>query len=210
MQASVKARQSRLILGSESRWRKEILQQAGFKFIQMAPKINEKSIRLNDPEALTIALAEAKADAIDQRLHKNFKREGTFLITSDQVVSVKGLILEKPKNSSEIKGFLYKYNQTNPATFTAVHVRNLGTGKSKTVCDKAVLCFDIFEKDDIELASKQGLCRLCAGAIVLESEPFASKLLFIEGTLESVKGLPLHVLFALLIALGYDGNLPIV
>lgn len=54
----------RVILGSSSPWRKEVLKILGYEFDCMSPDIDEKSIRDSDPHKLTLKIAHAKADAL--------------------------------------------------------------------------------------------------------------------------------------------------
>jgi septum formation protein len=44
----------RIILGSSSKWRKEILTEMGFDFLSVFPDIDEKAIRDKDPKVLTM------------------------------------------------------------------------------------------------------------------------------------------------------------
>ena len=71
----------KIILGSQSKGRRHVLESMGYEFGVMSSNIDEKAIRFNDPQKLTIALAHAKADALLPRI-----QEPALLITSDQVV----------------------------------------------------------------------------------------------------------------------------
>jgi len=54
----------KIILGSKSKGRKQILQNLGYDFVVMDPNIDEKSIRDSDPKKLVTLLAKAKAAAL--------------------------------------------------------------------------------------------------------------------------------------------------
>ena len=58
----------KIILGSSSRWRKQILEQAGYTFKVMSPDIDEKAIRHADSEQLALAIANAKADKLLEQI----------------------------------------------------------------------------------------------------------------------------------------------
>uniref|UniRef100_K7MNV8 Maf-like protein n=1 Tax=Glycine max TaxID=3847 RepID=K7MNV8_SOYBN len=78
----------KIILGSSSVARRKILSEMGYLFTIMTADIDEKSIRKETPEDLVMALAEAKAEAILQRLPVDDylkEAEPTLLITSDQI-----------------------------------------------------------------------------------------------------------------------------
>ena len=59
--AMAKGTNKKIILGSASRWRQQILREAGFEFEIMAANIDERKIRFSDPEKLTVEIAKAKA-----------------------------------------------------------------------------------------------------------------------------------------------------
>ncbi|XP_021616649.1 7-methyl-GTP pyrophosphatase isoform X1 [Manihot esculenta] len=104
----------KIILGSSSMARRQILAEMGYEFSIMTADIDEKSIRKEKPEELVMALAHAKADAIITRLqslgHLEENARATLLITADTVVLYKGMIREKPTSKEEawnfIKGWL--------------------------------------------------------------------------------------------------------
>ena len=53
-----------IILGSSSRWRKDILEKMGYEFTCMSPDIDEKAIRHEDPKEMTLMIARAKGKAL--------------------------------------------------------------------------------------------------------------------------------------------------
>ncbi|GAY42705.1 hypothetical protein CUMW_068920 [Citrus unshiu] len=78
----------RIILGSSSMARKEILAEMGYEFTVVTAEIDEKSIRKDKPEDLVMALAEAKAEAIRSRLQSAGQlNPTTLLITADTLVN---------------------------------------------------------------------------------------------------------------------------
>jgi septum formation protein len=54
----------KIILGSSSPWRKEVLKSMGFDFKVLSPDIDEKAIRDVDPTQLTLQIARAKTEAL--------------------------------------------------------------------------------------------------------------------------------------------------
>ncbi|RZB60995.1 Maf-like protein isoform D [Glycine soja] len=100
----------KIILGSSSKARREILSEMGYEFTVMTADIDEKCIRREKPEDLVMALAEAKADAIVQRLPTGGPLEEdastTLLITADTVVVYRGVIREKPTSEKEARDFI--------------------------------------------------------------------------------------------------------
>ena len=100
-----------LILGSSSSSRRAILQNLGVPFSVVAAGIDEQAIRRDTPEALVIALAHAKADAVLAKLRSPSgavtadSARSPLLITADQVVVHDGRILEKPADAAQARSF---------------------------------------------------------------------------------------------------------
>ena len=91
----------KLILGSSSQFRRAVMDELGFEYEVMAPEIDEKAIRIDDPDALVLAIAHAKADALVGAVEGE-----ALIITSDQVVVWNGQIREKPQDREEAKRFI--------------------------------------------------------------------------------------------------------
>ncbi len=80
----------RLILGSSSVYRKELLTRLGIPFEVAVPDINESPLAGEAPEATALRLAQAKADAIAAQ------HPGALIIGSDQVATLDGEQIGKP------------------------------------------------------------------------------------------------------------------
>jgi septum formation protein len=82
--------QRTLILGSTSRYRRELLQRLRVPFDVVSPDVDETPLPGEDPQALATRLALAKAKAV-AALHPN-----AVVIGSDQVADLNGEPLGKP------------------------------------------------------------------------------------------------------------------
>lgn len=82
----------RLILGSSSLYRRELLERLGLSFETISPEIDETPLTGEPPEATACRLAEAKARAI-AAIYKD-----ALIITADQVAVLEGIQLGKPLN----------------------------------------------------------------------------------------------------------------
>jgi septum formation protein len=174
----------KIILGSESKWRKMMLEDMGIKFKVMPANIDEKAIRINDPKELTLSLARAKAAALKTQI-----TGPAILITSDQVVVCDGVILEKPETAEQAKSFLRGYNHSPAEVVTAVVVTNLSTGKTAETVDTSTVFFYLFTEQIIEdLIKDPDVYALCGAFKV--SEGFKKQIQRIEGKRDSVIGLP--------------------
>ncbi|KEH40148.1 putative inosine triphosphate pyrophosphatase [Medicago truncatula] len=183
----------RIILGSSSVARRKILSQMGYQFTLMTADIDEKSIRKDTPEELVMALAEAKAEAILQRLPVDDylkDAEPTLLITSDQVVVYEGVIREKPSSKQEARQFLKDYSGKQAATVGSVLVTNLKTGLRKGDSDRVEIHFNEIPDEVIEKLVDEGTTLYVAGGLIIEHPLIFPYVKEVVGTTDSVMGLP--------------------
>ncbi|XP_039128286.1 7-methyl-GTP pyrophosphatase-like isoform X1 [Dioscorea cayenensis subsp. rotundata] len=184
----------KIILGSSSSSRKQILAEMGYDFTVKTADIDEKEIRKDKPEELVVALAHAKADAIISRLQisefREVDAEPTLLITADQVVVHGGMIREKPADADEAREFIKGYSAGHASTVGSVLVTNLKTGIRKDGWDKAEIYFHKIPDEVIENLIKEGDVLYVAGGLMVEhplTSPFVEA---VVGTIDSVMGLP--------------------
>ncbi|KAL5072028.1 hypothetical protein RYX36_022915 [Vicia faba] len=183
----------KIILGSSSIARRKILSEMGYQFTLMTADIDEKSIRKDTPEELVMALAEAKAEAILQRLPVGDylkDAEPTLLITSDQVVVYEGVIREKPSSKQEARQFLKDYSGRKAATVGSVLVTNLKTGLRKGDSDRVEIYFNEIPDEIIEKLVDEGITLNVAGGLIIEHPLIFPYVKDVVGTTDSVMGLP--------------------
>lgn len=180
----------KIILGSSSKYRKAVLEKNGYVFEVMSPDIDEKAIRTEDLYRLPLLLARAKAEALLARV-----RGDALVITSDQVVVCGGALHEKPSDEKEAVLFLKRYGEGHPAeTVSAVAVTNTKNGKQAEGTDIAKVHYDPIPDDVIANFIKNGDPYSKAGGFSIQSpilQPYMSR---IEGTEDSIQGMPLALL----------------
>lgn len=157
----------------------------GCQFEIMTADIDEKAIRNENPERLTLLLAHAKADALLPNI-----REASILITSDQVVLCNGRILEKPANLDEAREHLRGYAHSPAVTVTAVVVTDTRTNRRSEGVDRAKVIFREIPSYVIEELVRSGWILENAGAFSIEDPLMKDYIINIEGEPESVMGLP--------------------
>ncbi|KMZ56531.1 Maf family protein, putative, expressed [Zostera marina] len=187
----------KIILGSSSSSRRLILEEMGYQFSIMTADIDEKAIRMEEPEELVMTLAQAKADAILEKLKgtdgyytENDDGQPTLLITADQVVVHEGVIREKPSSKEEARQFVKSYSNGCASTVGSVLVTNLKTGIKKGACDTAEVYFHEIPDEVIDNLIEEGTVLYVAGGLLVESpltSPFVSAMV---GTIDSVMGFP--------------------
>ncbi|KAL3525391.1 hypothetical protein ACH5RR_013763 [Cinchona calisaya] len=183
----------KIILGSSSVARQQILSEMGYEFTVMTADIDEKSIRKEKPEELVMALAEAKADAIISRLkntsHLGENEQPVLLITADTVAVFEGTVREKPSSKEQARKYIQDYSSGHTSVVGSVVVSNLTTGNRKGGWDRAEVYFHEIPDEVIDSLIEEGIILNVAGALMLEHPltlPFVDTVI---GTADHVMGL---------------------
>eukprot|EP00933_Yihiella_yeosuensis_P014643 TRINITY_DN13046_c1_g2_i1.p1 TRINITY_DN13046_c1_g2~~TRINITY_DN13046_c1_g2_i1.p1 ORF type:complete len:501 (+),score=84.68 TRINITY_DN13046_c1_g2_i1:20-1522(+) len=198
-QVSKKARTiTPVVLGTSSKWRRGLF---GKHFAEygsdfMAADIDEKAIRADRPEDMTLAIASAKADALIPRLEG---RE-VLLVCMDQVVSCEGSVREKPQNEAEARAFIESYRKGEGAScINGMVVHNTATGRRVSGTDIATVFWKPFPDSVVDhLVGKKDIYT-CAGGLQVEDPEMSKYIDRMEGTQDSIEGLPVKPLRSLLL-----------
>lgn len=108
----------KLILGSSSPRRQQILQELGIPFTIKTPDIDESAITLTDPVEKVEKLAEIKAQTI------RLQSEHDIVLAADTIVAYDGTIFEKPKGREEAFNMIRALSGTKHNVITAVALRS--------------------------------------------------------------------------------------
>ncbi|KAK4840642.1 hypothetical protein QYF36_014508 [Acer negundo] len=179
----------KIILGSSSMARREILAEMGYEFTIVTADIDEKSIRKEKPEELVMALAEAKVEfvLISQGLIWGYF---LLLIPMDiEVVVYEGKIREKPSDQEEAREFIKGYSGSHAAVVGSIFVCNLKTGTKKGGWDRAEVYFHDIPDEVIDNMIEEGITQNVAGGLTLEHPltlPFVEA---VVGEADTVMGL---------------------
>lgn len=180
----------KIILGSQSKGRQQVLRDAGVEFELERADIDEKAIRHDDYEALPLLIAGGKADALTARLGQ----QDALLLTADTVVTYRGELREKPTSPEQARAFLASYQPSEPAWVnTGIVVTNLRTGKRVQGFSKSAVFFREIPLEVIEQAIAEGYIFGCAGGFAIETELLEPYVQRIEGEATGVVGLPLSL-----------------
>ncbi|MEY2947208.1 MAG: Maf-like protein YceF [Pseudomonadota bacterium] len=134
-----------LILGSSSRYRKELLSRLNIPFEVAAPEVDETP-RLNEtPRDLALRLALAKARAVASKYPE------AVVIGSDQVADLEGQALGKPGNHANAVKQLQRMRGKTVIFQTALSVICLATGFEQT--DLATVKVRFRDLTDAEIES---------------------------------------------------------
>ena len=134
-----------LILGSSSRYRKELLSRLNIPFEVAAPEVDETPHINETPRDLALRLALAKARAVAS------KNPEAVVIGSDQVADLEGQPLGKPGNHANAVKQLQRMRGKTVIFQTALSVICLATGFEQT--DLAAVKVTFRDLTDAEIES---------------------------------------------------------
>jgi septum formation protein len=134
-----------LILGSTSRYRKELLSRLQIPFETAAPDVDETPHINESPKDLALRLALAKARAVA------LKNPEAIVIGSDQVADLEGAALGKPGNHTNATLQLQRMRGKTVIFQTALSVVCIATGYQRT--DLAEVKVKFRDLSDAEIES---------------------------------------------------------
>lgn len=161
------------------------MERMGIACSLMCADIDEKSVRRDDVQELTKAIAHAKADALIPNI-----KEPAILITADTVVLCNGKIREKAATPQEAADFLREYGGHPLQTVSAVVITNTTTHEQKEGVDIATVWFRPIPEEIIgRMVSRPDILSF-AGAFAFQDSLQAEYIDHFEGEEESILGLP--------------------
>ena len=133
-----------LVLGSTSRYRRELLQRLGLPFTVAAPDVDETPLQGEAPRALALRLALAKARAVAAQ------HPDAVVIGSDQVADLHGQPLGKPGTHERASAQLQRMSGETVIFQTAVAVVCAATGFEQVDLAPVEVRFRTLTGDEIE------------------------------------------------------------
>lgn len=185
----------KILLGSNSPRRKELLQNLGFDFEVVS--INCDEIFPDNLEVKNIAsyLSELKANAY-RNLEKN-----EILLTADTVVTFEGKVLGKPKNREEAIEMLSHLSGKTHQVYTGISFKTLEKIITKT--DVADVEFSKITDEEIAFYIKNYQPFDKAGSYGIQEWLGMAKISRINGSFYTIMGLPTHLVYETLKDLGF-------
>jgi len=172
----------KIILGSASPRRAEILKMAGVDFEVHAADVEEIVKPTLSPEEVTIDIAQQKLQAIQEH-HRN-----EIILTSDTVVVIENDILGKPKNADDAKKMLQRLSGKQHSVITGVVLSQADKVKAFSVMTKVF--FKELSEQDIDYYIKNYKPFDKAGSYAIQEFIGAIGIEKIEGDYYNVVGLP--------------------
>lgn len=147
-----------VVLGSTSRYRRELLERLGLPFDVAAPDVDETPLPHEPPRALAVRLALAKARAV-ARQHPD-----ALVIGSDQVADLAGEPLGKPGRHARAVQQLQRMRGQSVVFQTAVAVVCAATGFEQVDLAPVEVRFRDLSDDEIERYLRAEQPYDCAGS----------------------------------------------
>ena len=177
----------KILLGSKSPRRRDLLLQAGFEFDVVSIDVEEDFDEQLNPQQVVTFLAEKKADGYREL------NPGELLITCDTIVAIEGEILGKPKDSEEALAMLKKLNNNEHQVLSGVCLKSID--KKVSFHDETKVIFrDLLDKElkyYIESCSPFDK----AGSYGIQEWIGMVGVKYICGSFYNVMGLPIHKLY---------------
>jgi septum formation protein len=188
----------RLILGSTSRYRRELLERLRLPFDVVKPDVDETPLPGEAPAALALRLALAKAQAVAAQ------HPGAVVIGSDQVADLDGQPIGKPGTHERAVAQLQAMRGRAVVFQTAVAVVRADTGFAQTLLAPVRVQFRDLSDAAIERYLRLEQPYDCAGSAKCETLGIALLAAIDSDDPTALIGLPLIRTCALLRAAGLD------
>jgi septum formation protein len=159
---SAASKSPRLVLGSTSRYRAELLRRLTADFEQRAPGTDESELVGEAPAARALRLAIAKAEAAADGLHD------VLVIGSDQVAELDGRILDKPGTSARAHAQLTACSGREVHFHTALCLLDARDGRRHSHVDHTRVGFRALSATEIARYVEREQPLDCAGSFKCE------------------------------------------
>jgi len=182
-----------VILASASPRRKQLLAEAGYKFMVVRPDIDESAFAAERIKTCEYAERQALAKAKNvAEKHPDF-----LVIGADTVVDFKGEIIGKPADAKEAEQITKKLFSGLHKVITGIAIVRLSDGIELSESDTTTIYPKRLTSEQIAEHVKSGAWRDKAGAYAIKEngDEFIER---IEGSLTNVMGLPMELLESLL------------
>ena len=188
----------KLILASNSRTRKEVLDKVGLKYTVIPSDIVENSDK-TDPKEYVMDLSRQKALAVSKNL-----KEGVIL-SADSIIYIDNKKIEKPKTKEQAREMLKSLSGKVNYAVTGVTIIDLYQNQTITLNEVTEVYFDELSDEEIEwyIENEQYIFERCGYSIAGKSAIYIPK---INGDYNNILGMPLSRVYKELNKLGYKSS----
>ena len=188
----------RLILASNSKWRKEIINMAGLKCEQV-PSSGDPDLDIKNPDDYVKELSSFKAHEVANNL------ENCIVIGADTVGYLDGKIFEKPANREEAFNNIKELSGKVNYAVTGCTIIDKYQNKEITFCEKVKVQFDELTDEEINwyIDHEKNVYTSAGYSLETCASLFTPR---IEGDYKAIIGLPICRIYEELKKLGYTIN----
>ena len=186
----------KIVLASESPFRRRAMDLLGLAYEVCPSRVDEKAIRDDNPAELTRKLAEEKARKVAS------EHSDAVVVSGDAVAAKNGRIYEKPRDIEEAAEFLRELSGSEFQFVTALAVMNSQTQKMLSTVETSTICFrPLMESEILEYIRRYSVLNY-AGAFESDAVLFFADR--IAGSYNFVTALPVSRLIVFLRAQGVN------
>ena len=187
----------KIILASQSPWRKKLLFWIGVDFDVMISDFDESSVNIDDPKELVKVLAEKKVETVAKDLSEGIVIGADTVIVIDNKTFGDLRVLGKPDDINNAREILKDLRDKTHFVYTGVCVLDVENGKMISEVDETKMIFKDFSDVDLEEYLKTGDSLGKAGAYQFLAivDKFVESF---EGSVSGVIGLPIKRLVRML------------
>ncbi len=180
----------KLILASESKFKKEILNKVGLK--HTSKKGTETHIHEGNPYDYVKKQSLTKAQSINDN-----KKENQIIIGLDTIVLINNKIIEKPSSIVEVKENLRNASNNITKVITGYTLINKKTNEVITDYQETLISFNEITEEEIDYYIENEQDALYASGFIVETicSNFINK---IEGSYYNILGVPVEKIYSVL------------
>jgi septum formation protein len=186
----------KIVLASESQFRKRALDLLRVPYETCPSRIDEKAIRDDDPAELTRKLAEAKAKKVAEQ------HTDAVIVAGDAVVAKNGKIYEKPRDEQEAIQFLEELSGGELQFVTSLVVLHAQSGKMLSTVEISNITFRRLTENEIRAYIRKYDVLKYAGAFESDAVLFFAERF--SGSYNVVAAIPVNKLILFLREQGID------
>lgn len=186
----------KLILASNSKTRKEVLDKVGLKYEVCPSNIEEHSTEL-DPKEYVMDLSRQKAQAVASNVNEG------IILSADSIIYIDGKKLEKPKTKKSAKDMLKLLSGRVNYAVTGVTIVDKYQNKLITFNEVTEVYFDDMSDEEMDwyIENEQFIFERCGYSIAGKSAIYITK---INGDYYNILGMPISRVYKELHKLGYN------
>ncbi len=177
-----------IILASASQRRQQFLRDLGLAFTIAVADIDETPLPAEEPAAMTVRLAAAKAQAVAARLPESAAPR--LIVASDTTVAIGDEILGKPLDAADAGRMLRALRNRDHRVISAVSVLQLPDMRHVTRINRTTVIMRAYSDAEVDAYVASGDPMDKAGAYGIQARGFAP-VVALEGCYAGVMGLPL-------------------